>query len=95
MTDIKHAKVITTTTMPDGAERIESESYYEHLAHKMVEMEKQLHLPKQSLLKELIECATLLTEGSDKVTIVLERRGDTQVKVTKRWQVSKQAFPRL
>lgn len=92
---ITHAKVTTTDRLPDGTgEKVTTESYYDELAHRQVEIEKKVYTSKKAVLTELIEASTLLSEGSPKVTITLEIDRQEFVKVTKRWTVSKEHYKR-
>lgn len=91
---VKHAKFITTTKQPDGSEMVTVESYYEKLAHSTVEMEKIYHTTRQDLLKDLIECTILVSEGSPKVSITIEPGDHGNIKLTKRWTLSKKNYNR-
>jgi hypothetical protein len=90
----QHAQVSTTTQQPDGSLKIETNSYYEKLARSEVEIEKNVILPFQSLLKELIEVTALLSEGSGRISITIKPTPSGYFKVNKRWLVSKQVFDR-
>lgn len=89
----KHQKVTTYTNQSDGTVKIQADSYYESLAHQLVEIEKQLPTSKQTILKDILTCLELITKDkSIEVNIRIKARDGEPVELTKRWTVVKESF---
>lgn len=92
--DITHGKVITTTPQPDGSNEIETQSYYDSLAHRKVEREKFLASTQRTLLQDVAACLTHISEGSPELTIEIKRKAGDRVEIHKRWTVRKDNYRR-
>ena len=91
--ELKHVKRTIVTVLPDDTERIESESYYDELKHRKVELEKKNIVAGRDLLKIMMECSSALTDGqSETLTLSITRRAGNVYEIKKRWQVSNQKF---
>ena len=91
----KHAKVTTITPQEDGTVEISAESYYEQLAHVLVEIEKRIPTSRQTILTEIINCLELITkEKSPKLVITIEAKNGEPMNLIKRWTTVKESFNR-
>ena len=93
--NFKHQKVTTKTPLPDGTTQIQSNSYYEKLAHQTVEIEKKVAVSKQTLLKEVMTCLEHLTKDkATEVNIKIKSYQGEPTKLIKRWTVRSESFDR-
>jgi hypothetical protein len=86
--------VITTETLPDGSVKTVVDSYYEKLEHRTEEVEKQLISTEATYLQDVITCLGHFKNGSAEVSIKLKREKGDIVRITKRWQVTKESYGR-
>ena len=90
---MKHAKVTTTTPQPDGSIIIESESYYDKLAHAVKEIERQSLTSRGTVLSDIIHILEHITkDNSPKVTITIMSKNNEPIKIIERWTEYKQDF---
>lgn len=74
---------------------ITADSYYEQLAHTLVEIEKHVPTSRQTVLKELINCLEYITrDKSTEVNIQIKARNGEPIEITKRWVTVKESFNR-
>lgn len=92
--DLQHVKVVMPEPLKDGSVQYTTESYYEQLSHKMIEMEKQLPTNKQQVLKDVISCLDHLLQGSPRLVLTIDAKHNEPVRIVKRWMVSKENFNR-
>lgn len=90
----KHQKIIKTTVEDDGTIIEVSESYYEKLAHRVEEREKQFMTSRESILKDIVTILGEIQKGSPRITIVVDAKYNQPYRITKRWVVQKDNFDR-
>lgn len=92
--ELKHTKV-TSITDDNGTSVISTDSYYEDLAHSMIEYEQRVLVDRQTILREVMTCLELITkDGSPEIVLRIKgKHGDPNLLI-KRWVVSKQRFGR-
>lgn len=88
----KHQKETTYSKQDDGSIKIQTDSYYEQLAHQVVEIEKQLQSSFYTLKKDIdLALNHIIEDGSPKLVLTIEiKHGEP--KITKRWITLKQSF---
>ena len=60
--DPKHVRIRSRTTLPNGEVEIKTESYYEELRSDSKEIQKNVRTTKETFLKDIITCLSLITE---------------------------------
>lgn len=81
MSDYRNCKVITT------------ESYYEKLAHRHIEVEQHVEVDQSNILSEFIKCLDL-AKKSDKVRIDIKSKHGQPFMLVKQWTESKEDLGR-
>jgi hypothetical protein len=94
MSDLKHIKVVTPDPQPDGSVMYTTESYYEQLSHKMIELQKELPTNKQHVLQDIISCLDHLFQGSPRLVLTIDASENEPIRIVKRWLVSRESFKR-
>lgn len=91
---LQHIKVVIPEPEEDGSIRFTTESYYEQLAHRTVEVEKKLSTDRQRILKDLISCLEVLST-SNRLVLTIDGFEGKPVQITKRYLVSRENFKRM
>ena len=94
MEEPKHEKHVEYRRLDDGAVEITSKSYFERLAHMLVEIEAKKESDFKSLKTDVETMLKHITDdGSPKLVLTIERK-DGKFKLTKRYITIKQDFNR-
>jgi len=89
----KHQKVTKYRKTDEGVE-IHTKSYYEQLAHELVEIEKPTETSFYTLKKDVeMALSHVLEEGTPKLTLTIENKKG-KMRLIKKWVSMKQSYPR-
>lgn len=91
---MKHAKVTTYSKDNNGDVNIKTESYYEQLAHEVVEIEKHILTTFDTLQKDVDEALVHITDRGTSQLVLTIKVANGVPKLTKRWITLKKDYPR-
>jgi hypothetical protein len=92
MSDMKHAKIKTTTINLDGSTNIETKSYFEELASVKEETQKTTWTDDTNLLADSIKCLDVITKHiSEEVSINIKREKG-KIVIVKTWTIRKESY---
>lgn len=96
MNELKHAKVITTTSLPGGNKQIDTKSFYEELNSVKQEIQQSIKTSKETFMADLLHCTAVLSDGiSREVTIHIEAdHNHNPIRIVKTWTVLKEHYGR-
>lgn len=91
---MKHAKVTTYSKQDNGDVQIKTESYYEQLAHEVVEVERHILTTFETLKKDVEDSLEQITDrGTTQLVLTIKVQNGVP-KLTKRWIALKKDYPR-
>lgn len=96
MNELKHAKVKTTTTQPDGSKQIETQSFYEELNSVKQEIQQSIRTSKETFVADLLHCTAVIADGlTREVTIHIEAdHNHNPIRIVKTWTIKKVHYGR-
>jgi hypothetical protein len=94
--DIKHAKVTTYTSLPDGTVEIQTDSYYERPSGLKQEVMRHIKTNRDTFMTDLITCVEVVTsQKTPELTLVIttDNAGNPTL-ITQTYTTKKIVYPR-